>query len=271
MDVTYFYDFFAREYRDRRSDRLLPNPAAMTQGIDPEDVRSCRRVLKNSFSGYREGRNEGELKRLLGKYREYASCCHEGNAKDRHNAFVYRYMVEAHVGNKAIAAKLGVDKKTVANYVNRCIDEMLMLCIGIPAAGAHPEDREGAVRMLVDGSRLFCAMDADIIPRLFRGKRELAAAERGRQATQGIMEQLAEAVSAYSEYCNDGQTRIDTDIRKAEILHKRLAGIPPAAIAEEYGLNEGTVYADMRENERRLAAMMFVPEGDAASGGKDKG
>ncbi len=269
--MTYFYDFFAREYRDGHRGRLLPDPAAMMQCIEPEDVRICRTALKNLFAGCREGRNAEDLKRLLGRYREYISCCHEGNAKNRYNAFVYRYMVEAHVGIRAIAAKLRVDQSTVMYYVGKCIDEMLMLCMGIPAAGRTPKDREGIVRMLVDGSRLFCAMDADIIPHLFRGKRELAAVERSRQATQGIMEQLAEAVSAYSEYCNDGQTRIDTDIRKAEILHKCLAGIPPAAIAEEYGVNESMVYADIRENEKRLAAMIFIQEGGAAYGSKNKG
>ena len=78
------------------------------------------------------------------------------------------------------------------------------------------------------------------------------------------MARFADAVEAYSGYCNDKHTCIDTDIRKAEILEKCLAGIRPAAIAEEYGCCESTVYADIRENERRLAAMLFDVEGDAA-------
>lgn len=72
------------------------------------------------------------------------------------------------------------------------------------------------------------------------------------------MEQLTDAARAYSRYCNDEHTHIDADIRKAEILEKCLAGVPPAAIAKEYGCCESTVYADIRENERRLAAMLFV-------------
>ena len=67
------------------------------------------------------------LKRLIGEYREYVSCCHDGQARDRYNAFVYRYMLEVPVGSRAIAAKLGVVKETVFNYVNRCLDEMLAL------------------------------------------------------------------------------------------------------------------------------------------------
>lgn len=69
--------------------------------------------------------------------------------------------------------------------------------------------------------------------------------------------ELAEAAGAYSDYCNDSSTRINTDIRKAEILEKCLAGVTCCQMAEEYGCCEGTIYSDMRENAKRLAAMMF--------------
>lgn len=255
--MTYFYDYFARQYREGRSGNLLPAPAAIFGNIEPEDVRSCRRVLKNAYANYRLGSNAEGLRRLVGEYREYVSCCHDGQARDRYNAFVYRYMLEVPVGSRAIAAKLGVVKETVFNYVNRCLDEMLVLCMGMPAVGQPPEDREAAIRMLVDGSRLFSSMAGDYVLCLFPGKRERAAVEQGRRATIRIMGQLGEAVGAYSEYCNDGCSSIDTDIRKAGILQKCIAGVPPAAIAEEYGCCQSTVYADIRENERRLAAMMF--------------
>lgn len=256
-ELAYFYDYFAREYREGRKGKLLLDPAAMLQGIKPEDAHRCRKVLKNSFAGYREGREAGALKRLLGEYRGYVSGCHDGQAKDRYNAFVYQYMVEANVGGRAIAAKLGVTKETVWNYIDRCISEMLALCMGIPAVADPPEDGEAAVRMLVDGSRLFSAMAGDYVLCLFPGKKEQAAVEHGRQLTWRIMGQLAEAAEAYSRYCNDDRTHIDTDIRKAEILQKCFDGVSPAAIAEGYGCCQSTVYADIRENERRLAAMLF--------------
>lgn len=257
MGLTYFYDYFAKEYREGRKGKLLPAPAAIFGNIGSEDVQNCRRILKNSYANYRTGRNAEVLKRLIGEYREYVSSCHDGQARDRYNAFVYRYMLEVPVGSRAIAAKLGVVKETVFNYVNRCFDEMLVLCMGMPAVGQPPEDREAAIRMLVNGSRLFSSMAGDYVLCLFPGKRERAAVEQGRRATIRIIKQLAEAVEAYSEYCNDGHSPIDTDIRKTEILQKCIAGTSPAAIAEEYGCHQGTVYADIQENERRLAAMMF--------------
>lgn len=268
--MRYFYDYFARQYRENRNGKLLPAPAAIFQGIKPEDVKSCRRALKNSFAGYRDGRNAEALKRLLGEYRKYVSSCHDEHAKDRYNAFVYRYMVEVNVGSRAIAAKLGVVKETVFNYIDRCIDEMLVLCMGIPAATDSPEDKEAVICMLIQCSRLFYCMTGDYVLCLFPEKKEMAAVGQGRQLTKDIMGQLADAVRAYSEYCNDEYTCIDTDIRKAEILEKCLADVPAAAIAEEYGCCESTIYADIRENERRLAAMMFDVEGGAADGSKSK-
>lgn len=255
--MVYFYDYFAREYREGRKGKLFPDSAPMFQGIKPEDVKNCRDVLRNSFAGYREGRNAGELKRLLGEYREYVSGCHGGFAKDRYNAFVYRYMVEGHVGSKVIGAKLGVTKETAGNYISRSMDEILALCMGLPAAMGKPGDRELAVGMLVSGSRLFGSLAGDYISCLFPGRREWETVQQGRRLTRNIMGQLEDAVEAYLGYCNDGQTCIDTDVRKAAVLEECLAGVPVVAIAERCGCCQGTVYADIRENEKRLAAMLF--------------
>lgn len=258
--MTHFYDYFAKEYREGNGDRLLS--AAMFQNIRTEDIQICRKVLKNSFASYRDGRNTEMLKRLVGEYREYIACCHDGHARDRYNAFVYRYMVDACVGVRAIAARMGVVKKTIWNYIDRCANEMLMLCMGIPATVKQPKNKEMAVRMIIDGSRLFDSMAGDYVLELFKGEKERAAVEQGRQITKDIMERLGDAIKEYYEYCYDIHTCIDTDIRKAEILQKCFDGIPPAAIAEEYGCSENMVYADIRENERRLAAMLFDTESD---------
>lgn len=264
MRLVYFYDYFAREYREGRKGGLLSAPAALFCGIDSEDVRSCRKVLRNSFARYREGRNKEALKKLVGEYREYVAGLHNDHAKDRYNAFIYRYMVEIHVGSRAIATKLGVTRETILNYINRCIDEMLLLCMGVPAA-ERPGDKEKAVHMLVDGSRLFSGMVGDYVLCLFPGKKERAAVERGRRLTVDIMRRFNDAAEAYVCYCNDVHTRIDTDIRRSKIMEKCLAGVTPAAIAEEYGCSESTVYADIRENERRLAAMLFDIEREDGS------
>ncbi len=254
--MAYFYDYFAKEYQKRQGVKLLPAPAALFHDVERESVQTCRRVLKNVFAGYRGGQNTELLKKLLGEYRDYISECPDERAKDRYNAFVYRYMVSVHVGIKAIGAKLGVTKETVYIYINKALDEMLMLCMGISAA-EYPENKEADVHMLIEGSRIFGSMAGDYVLCLFSGKKERAAVEMCRKLTKDIMRQFEDAVRAYSGYCNDEHTRIDTDIRKAAVLEKCIAGIAPAAIAKEYGCCEETIYADIRENEKRLAAMLF--------------
>ena len=262
-EMSYFQDYFVRDYQKRQGSKLLPAPAAMFRDVERERVQICRRVLKNAFSGYREGRKAETLKKLLGEYRKYVSGCHDERAKDIYNAFVYRYMVPAHVGFSAIGSKIGVTKASIYTYISRALDEMLMLCMGIPAMPKYPEEKEATVQMLIEGSRLFSDMAGDYVCCLFPRERERAAVEQGRQITRCVMGELAEAVKAYYGYCNDEHTSIDTDIRRAEILKRCLAGISPAAIAEEYGCCQGTVYADIRENERRLAAMLFGIEDKA--------
>lgn len=254
--MTYFYDYFAKDYRERRGGELFSAPAAICKNIKREDVESCRRVLKNAFSLYREGRKVDLLKRLFEEYKVYVAGCGDECAKNIYNAFVYRYMLEVHVGSRAIAAKFGVSKETVHNYINRCIDEMLVLCMGI-AATDMPYEKERAVGLLINKNRLFNNMAGDYVLDIFPGRRERAAVKQGRQITKDIMGQFREALKSYADYCNDKNTRIETDIRKAEVLQKCLDLAAPAAIAEEYGLCETSVYADIRENKKRLAAMLF--------------
>lgn len=254
--MTYFYDYFAKEYRQKKENKLFPAPAAIFQMIKQEEIKNCRTIIKNAFASYHNKTNTELLERLLKKYQQYIVCQHDKHIKDRYNAFVYWYIVEDYVENKAIAAKLGVVKETIYGYINRCIDEMLMLCMGIPAA-KQVEDKKAFIHMLVDNNKLFSNMAGEYVLSFFLGEKEKAAVKQARQLTKNIIEQLTDGISAYSKYCNDKYTPIDTDIRKAEILKKCLEGVPVCSIAEEYGCCESTIYFDIRENEKRLAAMIF--------------
>lgn len=269
MDVVaYFYDYFVKDYQKKHEERQFNDPAAIFRNIERERVRICRKVLRNAFSGYRDGQKMETLKKLIGEYRNYISEHPDERAKDRYNAFVYRYMVSSHVGMKAIAVKLGVTKDSVRVYIDRALDELLMFCMGIPAMTKYPEEKEKVVQMLIDGSRIFDNLAGDYVIDLFPGRTERDAVEHGRQLTDTVMEIFAEAAVAYSNYCKDSNTSIDTDIRKAEILGKCLAGVPCCQIAEEYGCCEGTIYSDMRDNEKRLAAMIFRTDGGESYGNR---
>jgi DNA-binding CsgD family transcriptional regulator len=263
LDMTYFYDYYAKEYREQYSGRLIPAPAALLRDIDKDRIRICRNVLRNAFSGYREDRNREQLRRLLNEYQEYVSGTGEELAKTRYNAFVYRYMIDVPVGMKAIGSRLGITKDTAAGYVSRVIDELLQMCMGIPAAVGSPEDSAGTVRVLIKKNRILRGMAGDYVLSLFPGQRERMTIEQGRSLTAEVMRWLEDSTRAYCDYCNDVSAQIETDIRKAEVLQMCIAGVSCPDIAEKCGCDEGTVYSDIRENESRLAAMMFKAGGNA--------
>lgn len=255
---TYFYDYFAKEYRSEASVILLPSE--ITKGITQRSVQSCRKVLKNVFLQYRDGRKLPVAERLVKEYREYVAGRSDDKAKSRYNAFVYYYMSGAYIGSKAIAGKLNVSKETVFNYLNGCFDELLVLCMGVCGIKVQGMTGEDIVRMIICNFRLLSHMTDQYTMELFRCGTDRAAVEESRKRTQRVIQALMAAVERYDKYCYDEDTRIDTDIRKADILHECLAGASPSAIAEKYGVSPETVYGDMRENERRLSALLFDVE-----------
>jgi hypothetical protein len=111
--MTYFYDYYAKEYRERHKDQLLTPPSTVRSDVWRERVLVCRNVLRNAYVGYRQGRNTEELKRLLGEYKGYVSRVGDECARNRYNAFVYRYMIDTPVGWKAIGGRIGVSRDTV--------------------------------------------------------------------------------------------------------------------------------------------------------------
>lgn len=260
--MNYYYDYFAKEYRSRQTrGSLWTSPAAMLGNIPGNDVKDCRTTLKNAFEGYRCGRNIEVLKRLLGEYRNYVSEYGDENARNKYNAFVYRYMSGTCVGAGAIAGKLGVSRETVLNYINSCINDLLVICMGTTAYNHKADNQEAAVSFVISNYALLSKEADTYIFDIFRKKSDRAAVEKGRHYTQKILHQLTEATKAYTEYCRDGQVNIDTDIRKADVLELCLAGCSVRHIAEKCGTSEETIYKDIKDNEQRLAALLFEQKG----------
>jgi hypothetical protein len=256
--MTYFYDYYAKEYRERHKDQLITTLSSIWGDVWSERLLICRNVIKNAYAGYREGRNTEELKRLLGEYKGYVSEIGDESARNRYNAFVYRYMIDTHVGWKAIGGRLGVSRDTVGVYINKALDEILIMCMGVPYAIGTPNNRTEAVKALIEKNRILNNMAGEYVLSLFPGQNERRYAERGRSLTTDVMEKFNEAVKAYMDYCYDGDTHIDTDINMAGVLDRCLSsGADCSRIAEKMGCSYHTVRGYMRENERRITAMMF--------------
>lgn len=267
--MDYYYDYYAKEYRSRKTKgSLWHSPSAILASVPMEDIKGCREALKRAFDGYRHGRNTEVLKRLLGGYKGYVSEHGDENAKNRYNAFVYRYMSGICVGPGAIAGKLGVSKGTAFNYINSCTDDLLVLCMGIPAYRYKADSQEAAVSFVIRNYALLSRQSEDYILDIFQKNADRAAVKSGRLHTQRILQQLTDAAKAYIEYCRDDRANIDTDFRKADVLERCLAGCSVQCIAEQCGTSEDTIYNDIRDNGRRLTALLFEQEG-VDTDGKD--
>lgn len=153
-----------------------------------------------------------------------------------------------------LAKKLGVSMGTVWNYIDKALDELLAMCMGIPAA-VERNDCTTYVRKIIDGSRLFESMSGEYIFELFPAHKGVVA--QSQKHTDRILNCFHIALNEYLEYCRDMTVAIDADIRKADVLMDCLAGASCGSIAEKYRCSEETVYSDIRENERKLAAMLF--------------
>lgn len=269
--MNYYYDYYASEYRSRQTKgSLWHSPAAILASVPMEDIKDCREALKRAFDGYRYGRSTEVLKRLLGEYKGYVSEYGDENAKNRYNAFVYRYMSGICVGPGAIAGKLGVSKGTAFNYITGCTNDLLVLCMGISAYRHKADSQEAAVSFLIRNYALLTKQSEDYILAIFRKNADRVAVESGRLHTQRILQQLTEATKAYINYCKGDRVCIDTDIRKAEVLELCLAGCTVQSIAEQCGTSDDTIYNDIRDNGQKLAALLFEQDTTEGKGGSLK-
>jgi hypothetical protein len=121
-----------------------------------------------------------------------------------------------------------------------------------------PCDRVEVVKNLIEKNRILNNMAGEYVLSLFPGQNERRYVECGRSLTTAAIEKFNEAVKAYMDYCYDSDTHVDTDINMAVVLDRCLSsGADCSRIAEEMGCSYHTVRDYMRENERRITAMIF--------------
>lgn len=256
-NLDYFYENVRKGYVRLRPDKYFwPSVKDVVGNIEPKEGGSLKTILRRNFEEYREGVNTEALKELLTAYRTYVSKLSDETAKDKYNTFVYRYMSGKCVGIGAIAKKLGVSKETVFNYINSCLNDMLMMCIGIYATEKECCSQEATVGFLISNYSLFSILPEKYVFDIFRGSKK-PIVENNRIHTKRILKQFTEVIEEYKEYCRDEETVIDTDVRKAVVLELCLDNWSVQKIADKLRLSEETVYSDIRANRKRLEYILF--------------
>ena len=222
-------------------------------------VEKYRDILKNGYLKYRTTQKHGaELKKVLLHYKAMIQGYEDGKSeieKRRYNAFVYKYMTDVCVGNKAIAAKLNVSKDTVNLDINYVIEKMLVLFFGVPALTNELKDSKAfLIRNVFDNICLLNNPLPESTLCIFGGYRD--AVMEIRKVSSNFMKAFLDACNAYAEDLNDAE-RQSTESHRREVLLARLEGKSYKNIAADLQIDISLIYDISKENERRLAEMIF--------------
>ena len=255
--MTYFEEYFLREYKERADVSGCRFPCDTGQKVSVEELKRIRNILRNAYVQYRtEKRYAGTLRKLLVDYKKIAEDRTEPYSKRRYNIFVYKYMVDICIGNKAIASKMKVSEDTVQNDLKHVWNDLMLMCIGLPAASGSLNSQRKCIQFMLRNKDLLLYPTGDYVNEIWyqHGQR---IREWHKESVE-ITEQLLKVISDYLEYCRDEDNPSDVDRRKADVLEDCLNGMNYETIAEKYGCDISTIYDDMRENETKLAQMLFV-------------
>lgn len=255
--MTYFEEYFLKEYKARADVREYKFPCDIGQQASVEELKSIRNILRNACVQYRtEKRCAGTLRKLLVDYKKIAESRVEPYFKRRYNVFIYKYMVDMFIGNKAIASKMRVSVDTVQNDLRDVLDDLMLMCIGVPAASGNMNSQRKCIQFMLKNKDMLLYPDGNYMDEIWYQYGQ--AIREWHKKSVEITEQMLKATAAYVEYCRDEENFSEVDRRKADVLEDYLHGMNYEAIAEKYGYSIDTIYGDMRDNETKLAQMLFM-------------
>lgn len=152
-DWKYFMDGLKadRAGMDIDSEDRLAARAVMYR-MDKDWQRRAKKRIRDMLSDYRQQCRDRNLlvEELVKAHAGYCRLLPDVEmAKRRHNSLVYRYMMKTALHNRAVAVKMGVSKDTVQNDISMAVNEMLVLCFGLPAASSSPKTYQDGVKELL--------------------------------------------------------------------------------------------------------------------------
>lgn len=229
----------------------------------PEEVkRGLRDSLVWEFRGYREtkGDKRQALVHLLAVHTEL---CRERSwdnlLKRRHNALVYRYVVDIVAGNRAVAKKLNISKDTLYADMDNVMEDMLILCIGLPyLLQGGQEELQAAVKLTIKYYPLLARVDQTEQCLCLFPVRIRSHIQASRKTTAQFIRLFNRGIELYSGFhrsCDEAMTD-----RRLDALRRTLKGHTGVAqaVAAEYCCSAETVYHDMRENQECVCELLSL-------------
>ncbi len=236
-------------------DRLAAR--AVMYRMDKGRQRQATERIRDMLSDYRQQCGGGKplVGELVRVHAEYCRLLPDGEmAKRRRNSLVYRYMMNTALHNRAVAVKMGVSKDTVQNDIRMAVNEMLVLCFGLPAARSNPKTYQNGVKELLHNYLLINR--AGSIHNAMPWETWQKEREKCQRVTARAVRCLNNAVRLYEKFI-DGSTYPDMQQRPLEIMREiYFKGSSIAAMAEEWHMSKETVYADIKKMTGRLAELV---------------
>lgn len=227
----------------------------------PDDRKErIRSLVKGMLLNYRhqEGGDNGMVRDIMAAHAEYCRLL-PGNElpRRRHNAVVYRYMMETARHNRAVAAKMAVSVKTVHNDIHQAIDEMAVLCFGLPVSREEPGTWQEGMKSLLCNFLLLEKSKSISRPLIWSNWQQKR--EKCLEITDRAFRCLERAVCMYEEFIA-GISFPDMQKRALEIVKEvYFEGIGIAEAGDMHRISEATVYSDINKVTERfgeLAAFM---------------
>lgn len=251
-------------------DRLAAR--AVMYRMDKDRQKQAKERIRDILSDYRQKCGNGNLLagELVKAHAEYCRLLPDGEmAKRRHNSLVYRYMMKTALHNRAVAVKMGVSKDTVQNDISMAVNEMLVLCFGLPAARSNTRTYQDGVKGLLHNYLLVNQMGStgSIMP-WENWQRER---EKCRRMTARAVRCLNNAVKLYEKFIASSSYP-DMQQRPLEIVRGiYFKGSSIAVTSEEWHMSKETVYADIKKMTGRLAELIEAMAADGQNWERKQG
>lgn len=180
--------------------------------------------------------------------------------KRRHNALVYRFVVDTVAGNKAVAKKLNISKGTLYADLDGAINDMLVFCAGLPyiMQGKQPEVEE-AVKLTIKQYPLLDRIGQTEQWLCLFPVRLRSGIQSAREATRRFLCLFDKGMAVYADFCGQ-YNQFGVNGRRLDALKQDIKGNNKVAreVAEKYGCSPETIYSDMKENQERICHLLSV-------------
>ncbi len=227
--------------------------------MEAEKRNHAAKLVRGMLADYRKQCGDGNMLagELVKAHAEYCRLLPDGEtAKRRHNCLVYRYMMKTALHNRAVAVKMGVSKDTVQNDIRMAVNEMLVLCFGLPAAGNSPGTYQDGVKELLLNYLLVSR--AGNIRNAMPWETWQKEREKCRIVTARAVRCLENSVKLYERFIA-GSTYPDMQQRPLETVKELyMKGSSIAAVAADWNVSKETVYADIKKMTGRLAELVEI-------------